>query len=357
MPMPSPVTRLHSGLRSCPRSGARPGLLSGLRAALVPLLLATAAGAASAQPFQDPAFNALYAADKLDELGQLARQRLALHADDDQAVLASALAALTSGTAKQREAAIRQAEACLQAKPNAAPCHYALGSVLGVHSMSQGMLKIVANVSRVKHALEKAVDLAPQWYLGRGALVEFYAQAPSVVGGSPAKAREVARAAPLPDQARVLEAGLAIKEDHFDQALALLAEVKPGKDAALDGDLRQWWLGAGVGLISQGKHDAARAAFERLAREPPEYAAGAYGLGRLAFETGGLAESIKLSEQSARLKGADRLPLDYRIGGAQQAGARNEAARASYTRFVAGGRGAHRSLEDARKRLAQLGGT
>ena len=171
-----------------------------------------------------------------------------------------------------------------------------------------------------------------------------------------ATAREVARAAVLPDQARVLEAGLAIKEDHFEQALALLAEVKPGKDAALDGDLRQWWLGAGVGLIGNGKHEAARSAFERLAREQPDFAAGPYGLGRLAFETGRPAEAIKLFEQSARLKGADRLPLDYRIGLAQQAQGHNDEARAAYGRFVAGGRGAHRSLEDAKKRLAQLGG-
>lgn len=327
------------------------------RSALVALAVVAGTGSATAQPFHDAAFNALYAADKLDELGQLSRQRLAQRADDDQAVLAGALAALTSGDAKQRDTAIRQAEACLQSKPAAAPCHYALGAVLGVHSMSQGMLKVVANVSRVKHALEKAVALEPQWYIGRGALVEFYALAPSVVGGSVAKAREVARAAPVPDQARVLEAGLSIKEDHFEQALALLAEVKPGKDAALDGDLRQWWLAAGAGLIGDGKHDAARAAFERLAREQPAYAAGSYGMGRLAFETGAHAEAIKLFEQSARLKGADRLPLDYRIGLAQQALGRNEAARASYTRFIAGGRGAHRSLEDAKKRLAQLGGT
>lgn len=330
--------------------------LTRLRAALLPLLLAAVAGTATAQPFQDPAFNALYAADKLTELDQLARQRLAQRSDDDQAVLAAALAALTSGDAKQRQATIRQAETCLRALPDAAPCHYALGAVLAVHSMSQGMLKVVANVSRVKQALEQAVALAPQWYMGRGALVEFYAQAPSVVGGSPAKAREVARAAPLPDQARVLEAGLAVKEDRFDQALALLAEVKPGRDAALDADLRQWWLAAGAGLIGDGKHDAARAAFERLAREQPGHAAGAYGLGRLAFETGSHAEAIKLFEQSARLKGADRLPLDYRTGLAQQALGRHDEARAAYARFVAGGRGAPRSLEDAKKRLAQLGG-
>ena len=338
--------------RSLPSS-----LPASLRAGLLSLLLAAGTGTASAQPFQDPAFNALYAADKLGELDQLARQRLAQRGDDDQAVLAAALVALTGGDARQRDTVIRQAEACLQSKPAAAPCHYALGAVLGVQSMSQGMMKIIANVGRVKHALEKAVELAPQWYIGRGALVEFYAQAPSVVGGSMAKAREVARAAAVPDQARVLEASLAIEEDHFEQALAQLAEVKPGKDAALDGDLRQWWLSAAVGLIGGGKHEAARSALERLAREQPDQAAGPYGLGRLAFETGNPAEAIKLFEQSARLKGADRLPLDYRIGLAQQALGRNEAARASYTRFVAGGRGAHRSLEDARKRLAQLGGT
>jgi tetratricopeptide (TPR) repeat protein len=326
------------------------------RATLMALALAAGTGTALAQPFRDPAFNALYAADKLDEMDQLARQRLAQRSDDDQAVLAGALVAMTSGDAKQRETAIRQAEACLRALPAAAPCHYALGSVLGVHAMSQGMLKIVANVSRVKHALEKAVELAPQWYIGRGALVEFYALAPSVVGGSAAKAREVARAAPVPDHARVLEASLSIKEDRFEQALALLAEVKRGQDAALDADLRQWWLAAGAGLIGDGKHAPARAAFERLAREQPDYAAGLYGLGRLAYETGALAESIKLYEQAAPLKGADRLPLDYRAGIAQQALGLKDAARASFTRFVAGGRGAKRSLEDARKRLVELGG-
>lgn len=327
-----------------------------LRASLLSLALATAAGAATAQPFTDPAFNALYAADKLDEMEQLARQRLAQRGDDEQAVLAQALVAMTSGDGKQRQAAIQQAETCLQGKPDAAPCHYALGSVLAVHAMSQGVMKVVASVGRVKHSLERAVALAPQWYLGRGALVEFYAQAPSVAGGSVDKARAVARAAPVPDQARVLEARIAVKEDQFDHALALLAEVKPGQDAALDADLRQWWLAAGIGLLGDGKADAARAAFERLARAQPQQAAGPYGLGRLASDTGAPAEAIKRFEQSAKLKGADRLPLDYRIGLAQQALGHNDEARASYDRFVASGRGSPKSLEDAKKRRAQLGG-
>lgn len=326
-----------------------------LATALLAAALSAAAGTASAQAFQDPVFNALYADTRVAEMDRLAQQRLAQRADDAQAVLASALVALTDDDAPRREAAIRQAEACLRIAPKAAPCHYALGAVLGVHSMSQGMLKIVGNVGRVKKALQAAVALEPQWYIGRGALVEFYAQAPSVVGGSLSRAREVARAAPLPDQARALEARIALTEDRFEEALKLLAEVKPGKDAAVDADLRQWWLAASVGLVSVGKVEQARASLERLAREQPDQAAGPYGLGRLSYETGAVAESVQHYERSARLKGADRLSLDYRMGISQQALGRVEAARSAFQRFIASGRGAKRALEDARKRLAQLG--
>ena len=48
--------------------------------------------------------------------------------------------------------------------------------------------------------------------------------------------------------------------------------------------------------------------------------------------------------------------MAYRIGIAQQQLRRNDAAKASFTRFIAAGKGQKSSLEDARKRLEQLGG-
>ena len=72
-------------------------------------------------------------------------------------------------------------------------------------------------------------------------------------------------------------------------------------------------------------------------------------------EQGDWAEALRLYELAAGLKGAAEWPVGYRIGIAQQQLKRNDAAKASFTRFIAAGKGQKSSLEDARKRLEQLG--
>ncbi len=325
---------------------------------LRPLLLAIGlltGAAAQAQVFKDNTLNALYDAERFAELDQLALQRLATRVDDAQAVLATALVAMISNDSAKREAVIQRAEACLQKAPQAAPCHYSLGSVLGIHAMSQGAMKMISSVGRVKNELSKALELEPQWYTARSALVEFYLQVPGFAGGGAGKAAEVARGAQRPEQARALEARVALKEEHYDQAAALLAEVKPGADTAVADDLQQLWVSTGIGMLGKGQKDQARSLFQRLSKDQPEQAAGPYGLGRVETEAGAFAEAITLFERSAKLKGADRLPVDYRLGIAQQGLGQNEAARASFQRFLAGGRGSRNALEDAKKRLQQLG--
>ncbi|WP_395701163.1 hypothetical protein [Aquabacterium sp.] len=310
---------------------------------------------AQAQVFKDSTLNALYNAERFAELDQLALQRLASKADDAQAVLAAALVAMISNDSAKREAVIQRAEACLQKAPQAAPCHYSLGSVLGIHAMSQGAMKMISSVGRVKNELSKALEIEPQWYTARSALVEFYLQVPGFAGGGAAKAAEVARGAQRPEQARALEARVALKEEHYEQAAALLAEVKPGSDTAVADDLQQLWITTGVGMLGKGQKEQARSLFQRLAKEQPDHAAGPYGLGRVETEAGAFAEAVAQFERSARLKGADRLPVDYRLGIAQQGLGQAEAARAAFQRFLASGRGSRNALEDAKKRLQQLG--
>lgn len=318
-------------------------------------VLALATGSASAQVFKDSALNALYTSERLAEMDQLAQKRLAAHADDAQAVLAAALLALISNDSGKREAAIQRAETCVQQAPNAAPCHYSLGSVLGIHAMSQGAMKILSSVGRVKSELLKAVELEPQWYTGRSGLVDFYLLVPGIAGGSAKKAAEVARAAPRPEQAAALEARVALKEERYDAAMELLGSIKPGGDPAVADDAQQLWISTGVGMLGKGQRDQARALFERLMKEQPEMAAGSYGMARVETDAGAFAEAVSLLERSAKLKGADRLPVDYRLGLALQGMGRNDAARAAYQRFIAGGRGSRNALEDAKKRLTQLG--
>ena len=330
---------------------ARAGV-HGLAAAV--LLLATAP--APAQVFKDPALQALLSAERLLDLETTSTLRLATNPDDAQAVLGLAMAAMAGNDGPRREATIRCAEACVKLSPQAAECHYALGAVLGVHAMSQGLVKMASSVGTVKASLQESLRLAPTWYPARSALVEFYLQAPGLIGGSIAKATETARAAAKPEQARALEARVALEDDRFDAALAGLYSVQPGTDSALADDLQQWTAQAGFGLLGKGEAAKAKAVFERLLREQPTQAVAAYGLGRSHLALGATADATRLLELAAKLKGAAQLPIDYRLGLALQAQGQAEPARAAYARFVAGGRGQGKSLDDARKRLAQLGG-
>jgi hypothetical protein len=173
-----------------------------LRPLLISTLWLAATLPAQAQMFKDPQLEGLYRADKLAEVEKLGLQRLASQTDDAQAVLALAVGALRSNDAGRRKTAIGHAEGCVQKQPRAAPCHYALGVVLGVQAMSEGMLKMAGSVGRVRESLVEALTLEPGWFPARSAVVEFYLVAPGIIGGSASKAQETARAAARPEQAR-----------------------------------------------------------------------------------------------------------------------------------------------------------
>lgn len=338
-----------------PLSGHRLHGQASIRAAALAVWL-LAAGASQAQLFKDPALQALYAADRHDALAQAGSQRLATRADDAQAVLALATAAMALDDARRREAAIARAEACVQQAPQAAECHYALGTVLATQAMSQGMMAMARHAGRVKDALTEAVRLDAAWYPARSAAVEFFVLAPGVMGGSTRRAEELARAAARPEQARALQARIALGDDQTDKALALLQDTPSGGDPALAEDLWKWQAQAGFVLLQSGQAAKARPVFERVLREQPGQAMGAFGLGRVAQEAGQHAEAVKLFEQGLRAQGAVHYPgLHYRLGLSLQALGQADAAKAALQRFVADGRASGKALDDARKRLAQLG--
>ena len=330
--------------------------LHSVRALALCVSLCLAPFAATAQMFKDAALEALHASGKSVELQRLALQRVTAQADDVQAVLALAVTALAGGEPSARQTALARAEACVQRLPQAAACQYALGVVLGVQAMSEGMLKAARSAGAVKSALTQAQALEPTWYPARSALVEFYLMAPGMMGGSSAKAAELATAAPHPEQMRALQARVALQDNKVETALASLTSLLTVSDTELADDVRQWGAMAAFNLVNNGQAPKAAAYFERLSKERPGHAAGPYGLARVRTEAGAFDEAIKLFELSATLKGADILPVDYRKGIALQQAGRNDAARAAFKSFVATGKGQKSSLEDARKRVEQLGG-
>lgn len=311
---------------------------------------------AQAQMFKDPGLQALLQQERNADLQRAARERLLAQPDDSQAVLALALGVLNAGDAALRQAAIVQAEACALKQPQAAACHYALGVVLGAQALSEGMLKAARSAGTVRSALVQAHALEPGWYPARSALLEFHLLAPSLMGGNTARAEELARSAPNQAQARVLHARIDVQAGRDEAALHALSDLLGSTDKAVADDAAEWGFGVSARLINDGKATAAQTFLERLAQERPASAQGPYGLGRLRALAGAPAEALKLYDQAAARKGAGTLPIEYRRGLALQELGRKDEARAALGRFVGTGKGSKVALDDARKRLTELGG-
>jgi len=120
-------------------------------------------------------------------------------------------------------------------------------------------------------------------------------------------------------------------------------------------DAAAWGFAAATRLINDDKPAQAEAFLQRLARERPDTAAGAYGLARVRVAANQHEQALALYDEAAKAADQARFPIDYRRGISLQALGRNDQARAAFIRFVESGRGQKRSLDDARKRLQALG--
>lgn len=309
-----------------------------------------------AQTFKDPALESLYNAERYDELHKISQQRVAAQPDDAQAVLGLALAALARDDPAAREQAIGRAQACTERQPKATVCHYAYGVTLGVQAMNDGLLKAARSASAIRDALLTAHEGDPTWFPARSALSDFYLMAPGMMGGSASKAAELARNAPRPEQVQALEGRGACAAKRYDAALSAFAAMPSALEPALAADAMSWAVQCGLAIVNTKEAAKAGPLLEKLRRDFPSHAGPAYALARVRGEAGAHEEALKLYEQAATLKGANGWPIVYRAGIELQTLGRHDAAKAAYTRFVASAKGPKPALEDARKRLEQLGG-
>jgi len=315
------------------------------------------AGAAQAELLRDPQWQGWLDAGKTQELERAAQARLAIQPDDAQAAVALAMSALDGAEAQRLEAAQKPVQSCVERQPTLAICHYALGSLQGAQAITGGMMKAISLSGRIKENFSRAVELDPLLYEARSALVEFYLLAPGVAGGSMAKARELAQAAQVrqPEHAKLLRARIAAQDSNWAEVQRELTSVRAGSDQSLQIELRDTWFQLGVQLFGDKQFLKARGVFEQIQRDYPTHANGAYGMGRVLTETGQIDEAIKVLERARTLEGADRLPVDHRLAIALLAKGEKAQAKVALERFVGNKRANPRNLEDARKRLAELG--
>lgn len=326
-----------------------------MRFRLIPVALALLAGSATADVLKDPQWQAWLETGKTADLARAAQARAKAQPDDDQVAVALALAAVDDNDGARLEAAVPALQACVEKRPQAT-CSYALGRVYGQQAMMASVFKMPGLATKTKEQFVKAVELDPALFEARSGLTQFYLMAPGFAGGSVPKARELAvEVQPRqPEQAKVLRAMLAMNDKDWAGAERELTSARPGDDRAVARELRGQWTRLGFEFMEQKNLPKARSLFEALQRDHPAHAAGPYGLGRVLTEMGQPDEAVKAFERARSLEGAERMPIDHRLGQALIAKGDKAGAKAALERFVQNKRANPRNVEEARKLLANL---
>jgi tetratricopeptide (TPR) repeat protein len=123
--------------------------------------------------------------------------------------------------AKRYEKAVAAGEKAVELAPKNAQAHLWLGNALGNRIGEVGMLSKMALAPDLRDAFETAVKLDPTLVDARYALVEFYLQAPSAIGGGVDKAKAQAAAIGKYDRAQSFAAQtrIAMYEKNWPQAI------------------------------------------------------------------------------------------------------------------------------------------
>ena len=154
----------------------------------VPGALAVVALHANAQC--SPAIQTLVNEQKYDEARAEAQALIAKNASDDVAL--HCMGRVYTAMDKAGDAA-GWFEKAIKANDKVSVHHLWLGNSIGEQAQHASKLKQPFLARRMKSEFEKAVELDPTSIDGRHGLIQFYSQAPGVMGGSLDKAKEQAR--------------------------------------------------------------------------------------------------------------------------------------------------------------------
>ena len=184
------------------------------------------------------------------------------------------------GKSKQ---ALAFAEDLVEDAPDYAPGHLWLGNAYANRIGQVGSFSQATMAPRLRRTLERAIELDANLHEARSALMEYYLQAPGIVGGSVEKAR--AQAAELqrrdPPRGYYALGRLAQYEDRLDDARRHYLDAYAARPSN-----PVYRMSAGI--IHQDARDWAKAfaVFDLWTREEPKAAGAWYQLGRTAVLSG-----------------------------------------------------------------------
>ncbi len=212
--------------------------------------------------------------------------------------------------------AVEWMEKAVAIEGQSSECHLWLGRAYGQKAVKASLLKQASLAGKVKKEFERASELDPDNLDARFGLIDFYLQAPGIMGGSVAKAKEQAQEIRKRDALRGYRAAgrVAEYEKEFDKALEeyeRAAKEYPQKTEPV------FWIGS---FYAQRKQYAkAFEVYEKFLEKQPLELTACYQIGRVALLSGERLdrgeECFKLYLQSEPKK--DEPPLawaHYRLG-------------------------------------------
>lgn len=129
--------------------------------------------------------------------------------------------------AGEPETAVKHFKKAVDLDGKQAAYHLELGGAYGMKAQKAGLLSKMSLAGKARDALEKAVELEPNNLDARIGLMQYYSQAPGIVGGGMdkalAQAEEVARIDPA--RGRSAKAGLFAREKRYEEAFALYEDA------------------------------------------------------------------------------------------------------------------------------------
>ena len=251
------------------------------------------------------------------------------------------------------EQAIEWLETATGLAPRNAEYQLWLGRSYGRSAQNAGAFKAMGFAKRCHESYEKAVALDPNLIDARDDLMQFYLQAPGIVGGSVEDAKVQAAEIGKRDASRGAMAQASIAVHEKDPASAIKVLTAAIAKAPADPKLQ---MSLGNVYTSQERWDDAFRTYEGIVAADPNHWNALYQIGRTAALSGKRLDqgTAALERYLAGTPGADAPPManaHYRLGMIYQLQGNKAAARAEYQTALK----LDPKLKDAKEALDKLG--
>lgn len=285
---------------------------------LVQGFVLSAASLACVQMAYADEYTALFKDKKYAEIEKLANSKLAIEPNNPSALNAKISLIINQDKEDKIEDGIKLAERCIEANPKSTICHEALGNILGTKALKGSMFSAATYAGKIRDSFKKAVELDPKNISARSSLLQFYLQAPSIMGGGNSKAQDLVidTIKVMPAVGALLQARMDLQGDNVARAESAALVVNANGDEETITMQKNLLVSIGHFHLRAKKYDQAIKMFTEVGKRYPDFNGSSYGLGRTYQEQGNYKEAIAQFEKSLTLEATAY--THYRIAQALQ---------------------------------------